>query len=151
MMSFPSIIPFTAGNCLRAAVAALVKKLMKPRPTPCFSLNESLYFLRISITALISTSLKVVSMAVVFLAATSREAIVLRRPDIFSRLVSREKELAIVSWARALRDESALGAAAAVFAPIASALVILPSFPEPWTEFGSTPFSARIFAAAGDG
>ena len=57
---------------------------MKPRLTPCVSLNLSLYCLRISIMRLISTSLKVVSIAVVFFDSTSLRLIVLRRLLIFS-------------------------------------------------------------------
>ena len=63
---------------------AFVKKLMKPRFTPCNSLNLSLYFVRISITGCMFTSLKVVSMAVVFFASTNRRLTVLRRLLIFS-------------------------------------------------------------------
>ena len=56
---------------------------------PCFSLKVSLYFLRISITGPISTSLKVVSMAVVFLASTSLLDTVLRRLLILVAFSSR--------------------------------------------------------------
>ena len=59
---------------------------MKPRLTACCSLNLSLNFFLISMMGPISTSLKVVSMAVVFLASTNLRLIVLRRLLIFSGL-----------------------------------------------------------------
>ena len=53
---------------------------MKPRRTPlCFFSNASRYSLRSAITAVMSTSLKVVSMAAVFCASFSRAAMVRRR------------------------------------------------------------------------
>ena len=88
--SSPSICAFTVGNRRKASVIALVKKLMKPRPTPCVSLNLSLYLSRNAITALMSTSLKVVSMAVSFFTLTSRSAIFLRNVLILFRLLSRD-------------------------------------------------------------
>src|ERR1700753_4131393 len=75
----------TAGHSFKASQTALVKNDIKPRPTPCFSLNLSLYFVRSSIIGDISTSLKVVSIAVSFLTATRRFATVFRNEDIFSR------------------------------------------------------------------
>src|SRR5471030_2757624 len=75
----------TDGQSFRASQTALVKNDIKPSPTPYFSLNLSLYLERISIMGDISTSLKVVSMAVSFLTATRRLATVLRNKDIFSR------------------------------------------------------------------
>ncbi len=59
---------------------------MKPRFTPFCSLNLSLYLSRRAITALMSTSLKVVSMAVVFFTLTRRSATFLRRVVILARL-----------------------------------------------------------------
>ena len=47
----PSIRALTAGNAFRASIAALTKNDMKPRPTPCFFLNVSLYLARRSMTA----------------------------------------------------------------------------------------------------
>ena len=58
---------------------------MKPSFTPCFFSNRSLYWLRSAITALMSTSLKVVSMAAVFCASFSRRAMVWRSRVIFTR------------------------------------------------------------------
>src|ERR1700761_8870090 len=75
----------TAGQSFRASQTALVKNDIKPKPTLCFSLNLSLYLARNSIIGDISTSLKVVSIAVSFLTATNRLATVLRSDDIFSR------------------------------------------------------------------
>src|SRR5476651_868940 len=75
----------TAGHSFNASQTALVKNDIKPKPTPCFSLNLSLYLARSSIIGAISTSLNVVSMAVSFLTATKRLATVLRNDDIFSR------------------------------------------------------------------
>ena len=59
---------------------------MKPSRTPaCFFSNASLYSARSAIAALMSTSLKVVSMAAVFCASFSRAAMVRRRRVIFTR------------------------------------------------------------------
>ena len=82
----PSIWRFTAGHFHQGIGTGLGEKLMKPRLTPCSSLNLSLYLVRIAMIAVISTSLKVVSMAVVFLASTSRRLMVRRRLLIFSAL-----------------------------------------------------------------
>ena len=83
-----------------------------------------------------STSLKVVNIAVSFFTATKRFATVLRSDVIFS--------------ARSLRDLVSL---VVIFksAARASDLVIRPATPVPLTSLGSTPFSASIFAAAGLG
>jgi hypothetical protein len=59
---------------LSACVQAFTKNDMKPSFTPCFFSNPSLYFLRRSMTAVMSTSLKVVSMAAVFCASFRRLA-----------------------------------------------------------------------------
>src|SRR5690349_7592926 len=84
MISSPLICAFTAGNSFNATQTALVKNDIKPRPTPYFSLNLSLYFARKSITGFMSTSLNVVSMAVSFFTETKRLAMVLRNDVIFS-------------------------------------------------------------------
>ena len=52
------------GNSLSALTTAFVKKLIKPNPTPCFSLKSSLYFFLSSKIGDIFTSLRVVSIAV---------------------------------------------------------------------------------------
>mmetsp|Transcript_34789 Transcript_34789/g.88124 ORF Transcript_34789/g.88124 Transcript_34789/m.88124 type:complete len:230 (+) Transcript_34789:1017-1706(+) len=59
---------------------------MKPSFTPCFSRNRSLYWLRISMTDVMSTSLKVDSRAYVFCAPFSRSATRCLRRVIFTRL-----------------------------------------------------------------
>ena len=58
---------------------------MKPSLTPCFFSNTSLYWLRRFITADMSTSLKVVSIAAVAWASLSRRAMVWRSLVIFTR------------------------------------------------------------------
>src|SRR5436853_174690 len=77
-MSVPSISALTDGISLRACTQARTKKLMKPSFTPFRFSNSSLYWLRVCITALMSTSLKVVSMAAVFWASLRRRAMVCR-------------------------------------------------------------------------
>src|ERR1700742_267214 len=94
----------TAGYSFNASVTALVKNDMKPKPTPCFSLNLSLYLPRSSIIGDISTSLKVVSIAVSFLTATKRLATVLRNDDMRSRR-------SLLSPAAGAGVEGAVGAA----------------------------------------
>src|SRR6185503_998157 len=150
----------TAGHSFSASQTALVKNDMKPRPTPCFSLNLSLYLARSSIIGAISTSLKVVSMAVSFLTATRRLATVFRNDDIFSR-----RSVLEPAAAGAVLGASTLGVGGAAFglsltpcgfsevfsAINASSLVILPPTPVPVTACGATPFSAKILAAAGEG
>src|ERR1700760_4462937 len=99
----------TAGQSFKASQTALVKNDIKPSPTPCFSLNLSLYLLRTSIIGDISTSLKVVSIAVSFFTATNRLATVLRSDDIFSRF--------------SLLSPGAEGVAAAVAGAVGAALL----------------------------
>jgi hypothetical protein len=70
---------------LSACTQARTKKLMKPSRTPCFFSNTSRYWLRSAITCVMSTSLKVVSMAAVFCASLSRRAMVARSRVIFTR------------------------------------------------------------------
>ena len=65
---------FTCGTARSASTAARTKNDMKPSFTPYRSWNTSLNFPRSAITALISTSLKVVSRAASCWAATSRSA-----------------------------------------------------------------------------
>mmetsp|Transcript_29736 Transcript_29736/g.45496 ORF Transcript_29736/g.45496 Transcript_29736/m.45496 type:complete len:245 (-) Transcript_29736:354-1088(-) len=80
-----SMYAFTAGNSCSAAVEAFTKALMKPNFTPCFSKNDSLYFLRVSIKLLISTSWNVVNIAAVFWASLRRAATRWRIRDILVR------------------------------------------------------------------
>ncbi len=84
-MSAPSISALTAGMSCSACTQARTKKPMKPSFTPCFFSNRSRYWVRIAITWLMSTSLKVVSMAAVFCASLRRRAMVWRSRVIFTR------------------------------------------------------------------
>src|SRR5918994_1436803 len=61
-----------------ACTTALVKKPMKPSFEPCFFSNTSLYCVRIAMMWVMSTSLKVVSIAAVFCTSFSRRAMVWR-------------------------------------------------------------------------
>src|ERR1700739_2839284 len=137
MIWSPSIMAFTAGHSCRAKQQALVKKLMKPRFTPCASLNLSLYLARNSMMALISTSLKVVSMAVVFFASTKRRLTVLRRLLIFS--------------GRSLRVKGSVPGLlpGLLMASSTSCLTILPLEPVGTTFLRSGFLSAIIAAATG--
>ena len=128
------ICALTAGNSFSAAHTAFVKNDMKPRPTPYFSLNCSLYFDLKSITGFMSTSLNVVSIAVSLFTATNRLAMVLRNEDIFSDRLVRVPPDAITGGADAAADFVASGFAAGVADALeASSFVILPPTPEPET------------------
>src|SRR5690606_41003478 len=113
------------GHSFNAWHTAFVKKDMKPSPIPYFSLNLSLYLARRSMMGFISTSLKVVSMAVSFRTATSLRAIVLRRDDIFSLRVLRAPTGAGAAGSGA-DAFSASAARAGALALRASSLVIRP-------------------------
>src|SRR5262245_4724539 len=78
-MSSPRISALTTGTSRRAAMQARAKNDMKPSPTPCCCWKRSLYSARSASTALMSISLKVVRMAAVCWACTSRSAMRLRR------------------------------------------------------------------------
>ena len=108
---------------------------MNPKLTPCFSLKDSLYFFLNSKIGDISTSLKVVSIAVSFLAETNRSATFLRSIESFLRVTP----LSLVSTFLPI-DGTAF---------IASSFVIRPSFPVPITSELIKFFSASIFFAAG--
>ncbi|MNY66966.1 hypothetical protein D3C86_2044680 [compost metagenome] len=77
---------------------------------------------------------------------------VLRSEDIFSRRDARAPagDAAAGADAAGLAGAAVAGAGAAFSAFNASSFMILPPEPEPFTSFGSIPFSARIFAATGD-
>ena len=79
--------PFTEGTSLSARATAFTKNDMKPSFTPCFLMNSSCTCLRRSITALMSTSLKVVRIAAVCWALTRCVAILRRSIDILRRVV----------------------------------------------------------------
>ncbi len=68
-----------------ACTQALVKKPIKPSLLPCFFSNTSLYCARIAMMWLMSTSLKVVSIAAVFCTSFRRRAMVWRSRVIFTR------------------------------------------------------------------
>ena len=73
------------GNALSAPTAALTKNDEKPRLTPCFSWKASFRRARSASTAVMSISLKVVSIAAVCWASTRRLAIVALRLHIRTR------------------------------------------------------------------
>src|SRR6187402_937439 len=111
---------------------------MKPRPTPCISLNLSLYLFLMSITGCIFTSLKVVSMAVVFFASTNLREIVFRRLLIFSGFSF-------------LENDSVPGLRPGLLkAARTSSFNIFPSGPDGVIFLGSTFLSAIIAAATGE-
>ena len=128
--------------------AAFTKKPMKPSRTPCFFSNRSLYLARASITALISTSLNVVSIAALFCASFSRRAIVWRRRVMRTRSSLRPVEAATDGVATGV---SAAGALTAVAAAVAtSSLVSRPSLPVPLIVAGSTPCSSTARRTDGE-
>src|SRR5690606_23521421 len=126
----------TAGYNFKALTTASVKKLIKPKPSPCLFLNVSLCASRKAKIGDISTSLNVVNIAVSFLADTKRSATLRRNID------NLERDSPLVPPAGVPIDGLAL---------TASSFVIRPSFPEPDTCEASIPFSAKIFLAAGLG
>src|SRR5690606_41575642 len=134
IISLPLIIEFTAGYIFKALTTANVKKLMKPKPTPCLFLKVSLYSSLQAKIGDISTSLKVVNIAVVFLASTKRSATLRRNIDILLFVDPLLPPVGVPMEGTAFT---------------ASSLVTLPSFPVPEIAEASMPFSARIFLAAG--
>src|SRR5262249_25660800 len=152
MMSLPSISPLTAGMSFNARTQAFTKKPMKPSFTPCVFSNRSLYWLRRCITALMSTSLKVVSMAAVFCASLSRRAMVARSRVIFtrsSRAASSAGDGARTCTAAAVWATGVGAEAARSIAAIMSPLVTRPSLPEPGTVETSMPVSAASLRTEG--
>ena len=139
MMSVPSISALTAGISLSACTQARTKKPMKPSFTPCFFSNRSRYCVRSAMTWLMSTSLKVVSMAAVFCASLSRRAMVWR-----SRVMRTRSSRAASSagdgartWTAAAGCATGVGCAAArSMAASMSPLVTRPSLPVPGTVAG---------------
>jgi hypothetical protein len=111
-----------------------------------------LYWLRSAITWLMSTSLKVVSIAAVFCASFRRRAMVWRSRVIFTRS-SRDASSAgegARTWMAAAGCETGVGAdAARSIAAIMSPLVTRPSLPLPSTFAGSVPVSAAILRTEG--
>ncbi len=119
---------------------------MKPSFTPCFFSNTSRYWARNAITAVMSTSLKVVSMAAVFCASLRRRAMVWR-----SRVIRTRSSRAASSAGDGARTCTAaagcaigIGAAAArSIAASMSPLETRPSLPVPGTVAGEMPDFAR--------
>ena len=117
---------------------------MKPSFTPCFFSNSSLYWLRICITAPMSTSLNVVSIAAVFCASFSRRAMVWRslvilHPLFAGRVVGRRGRARLDG-----RGAGAGGAAApAAIAASMSPLVTRPPLPVPGSAPGRCRFRPR--------
>src|ERR1700733_13242047 len=147
-MSSPSISALTAGNSFSAATQALTKNDMKPSRAPlCFFSKASRYSLRSAITADMSTSLKVVSIAAVFCASFSLAAMV-RRSRVMRTRCSRGSSV---------RGPRAVGAGVAAGAgrlrnSSTSPLVMRPSLPVPSPiSAGGRCFSSIRFAAAGSG
>jgi hypothetical protein len=85
-MSVPRTSALTLGNCFRASTAAFTKKDMKPSLIEYFFTNASWYCSRSSLTAVMSTSLKVVSSAAVCWASTRRSA--MRRRSVVIGTIS---------------------------------------------------------------
>src|SRR5258705_188014 len=76
MRSSPSISALTAGSSFKPAIQAFTKNDMKPSRAPCFFSKFSFSRSRSAMTLVMSTSLKVVSMAAVFCASLRRLAMV---------------------------------------------------------------------------
>src|SRR4051812_48728976 len=126
---------------------ALTKNDMKPSRAPCFFSNSSFSRSRSAMTPLMSTSLKVVSMAAVFCASFRRLAMV-RRSRVMRTLSSRS--------ARGRGPAGTAGLAAGAgwaeiddSAAITSALVARPSLPLGWIAAAATPLSSASLRVAG--
>ncbi len=93
------------------------------------------------------------SIAVSFFTATKRRETVFLNEDIFSLLTFLEPATTGAAASVGLLDAGTAagwGAGAVFWAPNASSFVIRPSLPDPGTEAGAIPFSAKILEAAGD-
>jgi hypothetical protein len=73
-----SITALTTGYSLRAWTDAFIKADINPSLTPCFFVNASCIFVRMSMNADMSISLKVVRLALVFWDSLRRRAMVCR-------------------------------------------------------------------------
>jgi hypothetical protein len=129
-------------------MVALVKNDIKPRLTPLRSLKLSLRRLRTSMTALMSISLKVVSIAAVCWASTSRRAIVWRRRDIRTRS-SRSAAGAAGAGVAACAAGRAAGAGGGSRCLTTSSFVTRPPGPDPLTCRISTARSEATLRATG--
>ncbi|MNM94484.1 hypothetical protein D3C81_1068890 [compost metagenome] len=151
-MSLPSIEALTAGKRFSASVAALTKNDMKPRRTPLWVFsNRSLYFERRAMTSVMSTSLKVVSMAMFDWASTRRSAILARRRVIGTRFSVRSPAAVTTGAAAAAAGLATAAGADFLLATAAttSSLVTRPPLPVPATVARSMPFSSASLRAAG--
>src|SRR5206468_659902 len=146
MMSSPRISALTTGMSRSAAMQARAKNDMKPSPMPCCFWKRSLCSARSAITALMSSSLKVVRMAAVCCAWTRRSAI-RRRIGLSDTRSSPSARAAdgcgaagtSIRTGRALRSRYAS----------TSSLVSRPPLPEAGTRVGSRSCSARRRRTAG--
>ena len=126
---------------------AFTKNDMKPSRAPCFFSKSSFTRSRNAITLVMSTSLKVVSMAAVFCASLRRLAMVRRSRVIFtrsSRSARRRGPAGTTGFAAGAAAEPIDESAA-----ITSALVARPSLPEGWMAAAETPFSSASLRVAG--
>src|SRR5438309_3233056 len=145
-MSSPRISALTTGMSRSAAMQARAKNDMKPSPMPCCFWKRSLCSARSAITALMSSSLKVVRMAAVCCAWTRRSAI-RRRIGLSGTRSSPSARAAdgfgaagtSIRTGRALRSRYAS----------TSSLVSRPPLPEAGTRVGSRSCSARRRRTAG--
>src|SRR5256886_13517206 len=146
MMSSPRISALTTGMSRSAAMQARAKNDMKPSPMPCCFWKRSLCSARSAITALMSSSLKVVRMAAVCCAWTRRSAI-RRRIGLGGTRSS--------PWARAADGCGAAGTSIRTGRALrsryasTSSLVSRPPLPEAGTRVGSRSCSARRRRTAG--
>ena len=104
-----------------APMQARAKNDMKPSDTPCTSVKRALWRARSSITALMSTSLKVVRIAAVCCACTRRSAMRWRRCVIGTRSSSSLSRPAGRGTRGPRRDASVAGVALAPPASLAAA------------------------------
>ncbi len=130
--------------------AAFTKKPMKPRRTPCFFSNRSLYLVRASMTADMSTSLKVVRIAALFCASLRRLATVWRRRVILTRSWPRPGPVTAAAGPVLGATLAGAGAEPDAIAAITSSLVRRPSLPVPVMRLGSRPCSSTMRRTAGE-
>src|SRR6266446_5072427 len=153
-MSLPSIEALTIGYFLSACTAALTKKDMKPRRTPCSFSKRSWYFFLSSITGCILTSLNVVRMAAVDCDCTRRSAMRARKRLIGTRCSGRFPRMCstltgVGGWGKDGFTAAGASVAGGLVAPSTSPFVTRPPRPLPATAAVSMPFSSASFRADG--
>src|SRR6266571_2487387 len=153
-MSLPSIEALTIGYFLSACTAALTKKDMKPRRTPCSFSNRSWYFFLSSTTGCMLTSLNVVRMAAVDCDCTKRSAMRARKRLIGTRCSGRFPRICTTLTGALGRGKEGFAAAGAsvaggLVAPSTSPFVTRPPRPLPAMAAVSMPFSSASFRAVG--